>query len=70
MTDKTRVILEPIMLNPGDYVDFRILVSNSAGVDSEGRIAGVKDIHPAPYTIFGLGALGRQKASPHMTFRK
>lgn len=44
ITDTARVEVEPLLLNPGDGVSIRCLVTDSTGFDVVGRISGVKTI--------------------------
>lgn len=69
MTDRTRLEFHKVLLNAGDVIDIRVLVSNSLIAKPEGKIAGVKSIHPEPYSIIGLGALGIRSFCQRMAMR-
>ncbi len=42
--DETTTVLQPLLLNGGDSVTIRLLVTRLVGVHVDGRIVGVKDI--------------------------
>ena len=42
--EATRVVLKPVLLNGGDSITLKLLVSRLGGISVDGRIVGVKDI--------------------------